>query len=70
MAIREENAADRDRLIAGSAFPKEVLTLEGMLRLADRLRADSDPEIQGRWFVFKHRWPDGSETTLIGGSKD
>jgi hypothetical protein len=70
MATREEATRDTDKIIANSAFAKEALTLDGMIRLADRLRSGGDAEIQGRWFIYKHKWPDGSETTFTGGSKD
>lgn len=70
MAIRESNEQEINKLLTNSGFAKEVLTLEGMLRLADRLRSGDDVEVQARWWVFKHKDKDGSEDTFFGGGKD
>jgi hypothetical protein len=67
MALREESEREINKIISNSGFAKEVLTLEGMLRLADRLRSGDDRDIQARWWVFKKRYPDGTEETFFGG---
>ncbi|MEA3043236.1 MAG: hypothetical protein QOH47_1074 [Sphingomonadales bacterium] len=69
MTLRDESDREVNKIIANSNFSKECLTLEAMERLAERLRAGNDPDIQGRFWVFKHENGPVKET-FFGGGKD